>query len=157
MRTRLPFSVLSVCILIVASAPLSAQSTAEARKSYDAALRDAKRAFLRCDATQMAMVTEDYTGVNEDGHVTKGRAAELKADRDFCAANTITAWDVTTSNYRSSGPIAWAAGTLRMTWKEKASGKVRSLEGRYLATYARQPDGTWQQQYFMSAPGTAMK
>src|SRR6185503_11261569 len=128
------------------------QTTSEARKSYDAAIQEAKRSFLKCDVDAMAGVTDDYTGVNPAGRVTKGRAAELQGDRELCAANTITAWDATTTDFHSSGSLAWAAGTLKMTLKSKATGKVETQEGRYLATYVRQPNNKWLQQYFMMAP-----
>jgi len=151
MRT-LSSSLVSICLLTVSAASAFGQTTAEARKSYDAAIQQARRDFLKCNAEALAAgVTEDYTGVNPSG-VTKGRAAELKGQREFCAANTVTAWDVTTTDFHSSGPLAWAAGTLSMTYTVKATGKVERQQGRYLATYVRQPDGKWYQQYFMAVP-----
>jgi ketosteroid isomerase-like protein len=156
MRTRLSLSLATVCLLTLSSARVFGQTTAEARKSYDAGIQDAKRDFLKCDAEALASgVTDDYTGVNAAGYVTKGRAAELKGERDFCAANTIVAWDATTTDFHSSGPLAWAAGTLSMTFKVKATGKVEKHEGHYLAIYAQQPDKKWVQQYFMTVPVTA--
>lgn len=153
MRTRLSLSLATVCLLTLPSARVFGQTTAEARKSWDASIQDAKRLYLKCDAEGLASgVMEDYTGVNAAGYVTRGRAAELKEDRAFCAANTVTAWDATTTGFHSSGPLAWAAGTLSMTYKVKATGKVEKNEVHYLATLAQQPDKKWLQQYFMTAP-----
>ena len=158
MRTRLSLSLATVCLLTLTSARVFGQTTAEARKSYDAGMQDAKRDFLKCDAEALASgVTDDYSGINAAGYVTKGRAAELKGQRDFCAANTVTAWDLTTTDFHSSGPLAWAAGTLSMTWKVKATGKVEKREAHYLAIYAQHPDKKWSQQYFMTAPMRADK
>lgn len=155
MRTQLSSSLATICLVALSGAPVFGQATAEARKSYDAAIRGAKRDFLKCDAEALAAgVTEDYTGVNPEG-VTKGRAAELKGYQDFCAANTVSAWDATTTDFHSSGPLAWAAGTMSMTYTVKATGTVEKKEGRYLATYVRQPNGKWYQQYFMAVPITA--
>lgn len=154
MRPHLSTLLVAICLLALSAVPVSGQTTSEARKSYDAAIRDAKRNFLKCDAEALAAgVTEDYTGVNPAG-ITKGRAAELKGDRELCAANTVIAWDATTTDFHSSGPLAWAAGTLSMTYKVKATGKVEKREGHYLATYVRQPNGKWFQQYFMMVPMT---
>ena len=158
MRTRLPSSLVTACILALASAPVSAQTTAEARKSYDLAIQGAKRDFLKCDADALAAgVAEDYTGVTAPGHVTKGRAGELKGDREFCAANTVTAWDATTTDFQSNGPVAWAAGILRMTYKVKATGKVEHYAGHFLAAYDHKPGGKWFQRYFMMVPVAAEK
>lgn len=157
MRSRLASSLASVWFLTLGAALVFGQTTAEARKSYDAAIQDAKRNFLKCNAEALAAgVTEDYTGVNPEG-VTKGRAAELKGDRALCAANTVSAWDATTTDFHASGPLAWAAGIISMTYTVKATGKVEKKEGRYLATYVRQPDGKWFQQYFMVVPIVAGK
>lgn len=157
MRARTPLSVAALCILTLGPARAFGQANAESRNWYDAALQDAKRSFLKCDVEAMSDVANDYTGVNFDGGVTKGRAAELKANRDFCAANTFTAWDVTTDEFRSSGSIAWAAGTMTVTIKEKASGKTGTRRARYLATYSQSADKKWHQQYFMTAPITEKK
>jgi ketosteroid isomerase-like protein len=158
MRTRPSLALVTVCLLTLTSARVFGQTTAEARKSYDAAIQDAKRDFLRCDAEALAStVTDDYTGVNAAGYVTKGRAAELKGQREFCAANTITAWDARTTDFHSSGPLAWAAGTMSMTFRVKATGKIEKYEGHFLATYAQQPDKRWFQQYFMMVLVTAEK
>ncbi|HKO13558.1 MAG TPA: DUF4440 domain-containing protein, partial [Acidobacteriaceae bacterium] len=153
MRTRLSLSLVTLCLLALTSARVSGQAATAARKSYDAAVREAKRNFLKCDAEALdSTLMEDYTGVNAEGHVTKGRAAALQADREFCAANRVTAWDATTTDFHSSGPIAWAAGTLRMTIIPKATGKSETHELHFLATYVRGPHDTWRQQYFMSVP-----
>jgi ketosteroid isomerase-like protein len=158
MRARLSLSLAAVCLLTLPSARAFGQTSAEARKSWDASIQDAKRLFLKCDAEGLASgVTDDYSGINAAGYVTKGRAAELKGQRDFCAANTVTAWDATTTDFHSSGPLAWAAGTMSMTWTVKATGKVEKHEAHYLATLAQQPDGKWAQQYFMTAPMRADK
>ena len=158
MRTRLSLSLATLCILTLTSARVFGQTTAEARKSYDAGMQNAKRDFLKCDAEALASgVTDDYTGVNAAGDVTKGRATELKGERDFCAANTIMAWDATTTDFHSSGPLAWAAGTLSMTFKVKATGNVEKHDAHYLAIYAQQPDKKWFQQYFMTVPVRADK
>jgi len=157
-RTRLPLSLVTACLLTLSAGVVSAQTSAEARKSYDAAVQGAKRQFLKCDAEALgAGVTEDYTGVNFRGEVTKGRAAELKNQREFCAANTVTAWDATTEEFHSNGPLAWAAGVMSITYKPKATGKAESAKLRYLATYVHQPDGRWLQQYWMTTPMAAGK
>lgn len=157
MRTHLSSSLATLCLLALSGAPVSGQTTADARKAYDAGIQEAKRNFLKCDAEALAAgVTEDYTGVTPGG-VTKGRAGELSGDRAFCVANAVSAWDATTTEFRSSGPLAWAAGTLSMTYTVKATHKVERQRGRYLATYARQPDGKWFQQYFMLVPIVAGK
>lgn len=153
MHIRFSLSLATVCLLTLPSARVYGQTTAEARKSWDASIQDAKRLYLKCDAEGLnSGVTDDYTGVNAAGYVTKGRAASLKADADFCAANTVTAWDATTTDFHSSGPLAWAAGTMSMTFKGKTTGKVETKEGHYLAILAQQPDKKWAQQYFMTAP-----
>jgi ketosteroid isomerase-like protein len=162
MRTHLPLSLVTVCLLMLGSTTAFGQATTDAttqtRKSYDAAVQDAKRLFLRCDAEGLAAgVTDDYTGINAAGSVTKGRAAELKGQREFCAANTVTAWDATTTDFHSSGPIAWAAGTMSISYKVKATGKVERYEGHYLATYVHGSDNKWLQQYFMMAPMASEK
>jgi ketosteroid isomerase-like protein len=152
MRTHLS-ALAIVSLLTVSSTSVSGQTAAEDRKSYDASIQDAKRLFLKCDAAGLtAEDTEDYTGVNAEGYVTKGRAADLKANRAFCAANTVTAWDATTTDFHSNGPLAWAAGTMSITYKVKATGKVEKKALHYLATYVHGPDKKWHQQYFMTTP-----
>lgn len=80
MRTRLSLSLAAVCLLSLPSARVSAQTTAEARRAWDVGVQQTKRQFLNCDAQGLADgVTEDYTSLNASGHITKGRAAELKA------------------------------------------------------------------------------
>lgn len=156
MRTQLSLSLVALCLLTPRSNTLFGQTAAEARASYDAAIQDAKRDFLKCDADALAAgVTEDYTGVNAEGYVTKGRAAELKEDRDFCAANTVTAWDATTTDFHSNGPLAWAAGMMTIAYKVKSTGKVETKRVHYLATYVHGADKKWHQQYFMTAPLSA--
>lgn len=158
MRTRAHFALITTCLLLAGSIRVSAQSPADARKSYDAAVQEAKRAFMKSDADALAaVVTEDYTGIGASGDATKGRSGELKEQRAFCAANTVTAWDATTTAFRSSGTVAWAAGTMRMTYRAKATGKTAAYEGHFLATYAQQPDKRWLQQYFMTVPMAAAK
>jgi ketosteroid isomerase-like protein len=150
------FSLAAVCLLSLPFAQVSAQTTAEARKAWDAGVQETKRQFLKCDAQGLAAgVTEDYTSLNASGHVTRGRAAELKGDREFCAANTVTSWSAKTSEFHSSGPMAWAAGTMSMTYKVKATGKVNKLDGRFLTTMVREPDNKWRQQYWVMVPITA--
>jgi ketosteroid isomerase-like protein len=158
MRTRFSFSLVAACLLSLPSAHVSAQTTAEARKAWDAGVQQTKRQFLKCDADALAAdVTEDYTSLDASGHVTKGRAAELKGDRDFCAANTVTSWSATTADFHSSGPMAWAAGRMTMTYKVKATGKVNKLDGRFLTTMVREPDNKWRQQYWVMVPIAANK
>lgn len=158
MRTRLSLSLAAVCLLSLTSPRVSAQTTAEARKAWDAGVQQTKRQFLNCDAQGLADgVTEDYTSLNASGQITKGRAAELKGDREFCAANTVTSWNATTTDFHSSGPMAWAAGTMNMTYKVKATGKTKTVDGRFLTTMIREPDGKWRQQYWVLVPIAANK
>ena len=65
--------------------------------------------------------------------------------------------DATTTDFHSSGPIAWAAGRMSITYKVKATGKVEKKEGHYLATYVQGANKKWLQQYFMTVPMTAEK
>jgi hypothetical protein len=151
MRSQLSSAVVTVCLLTLASRAVQGQTTAEARKLYDAAVQDAKRSFLKCDPEGMSDVAADYTGVNFEGNVTKGRAAELKSNRDFCAANTFTVFDLTTTDFHSSGPVVWAAGTLTAAYKPKATGKEEKKSLHFLTTFAIQ-NKKLVQQYFMTAP-----
>jgi ketosteroid isomerase-like protein len=156
MRTRLSLSLAAVCLLPLPSARVSAQSTAEARKAWDAGVQQTKRQFLKCDAQGLADgVTEDYKSLDMSGHVTSGRAAEFKGDREFCAANTVTSWNAKTTDFHSSGPMAWAAGTMSMTYKVNATGKVKKIDGRFLTTMIREPDKKWRQQYWVLVPISA--
>ncbi len=153
MRTRLSLSLAAACLLSLPSTRVSAQTTAEARRAWDAGIQQTKRQFLKCDAQGLADgVTEDYTSLNASGHVTKGRAAELKGDREFCSANTVTSWNATTTDFHSSGPMAWAAGRMTMTYKAKATGEVNKVDGRFLTTMVREPDNKWRQQYWVLVP-----
>jgi ketosteroid isomerase-like protein len=158
MRTRFSLSLAAVCILSLPVSRVSAQTTAEARKAWDAGVEQTKRQFLKCDAEGLAAdVTEDYKSLDMSGHVTSGRAAELKGDREFCAANTVTAWNAKTTDFHSNGPMAWAAGTMDMTYKVKATSNVKTVDGRFLTTVVREPDNKWRQQYWVLVPITAKK
>ena len=152
MHKRL-YGLAAAIVLTVLPVHLHGQSSADARKAYDAWLQEAKRLYLKCDAVGLAaLVTEDYTAIDPSGQVLKGRAAEMKEDRDFCAANSIVDWVVNTTEFHSHGPLAWSAGTATSTAKTKATGKVEKNEGHFLAIYAQQADKKWLLQYFMMTP-----
>lgn len=69
----------------------------------------------------------------------------------------MTSWNATTSDFHSSGPMAWAAGRMNMTYKVKATGKTKTADGRFLTTIVREPDNKWRQQYWVLVPITANK
>ena len=57
MRSHLSLSLVSVCLLALTSAPIFGQTSAEDRKSYDAAVQGAKRDLLNCDADALRRLT----------------------------------------------------------------------------------------------------
>lgn len=145
-------SITAAVFAVVIALPIRAQTTAEARKAYDTYLASLRAAVLAGDAEGVAaLVTEDRVSVGATGHVTRGRAQQLSEDRAAFRGVTITSFEMHVTDFRSSGPMAYATGTGTHIVIDKSTGKETRDSFQYVEIMTRGADGRWRSQYFMNA------
>jgi uncharacterized protein (TIGR02246 family) len=106
-------------------------------------------AFKKRDAVALAnLFTEDCVRMPNGAPTTIGRQALEAAYRKEFADIWKTKFDasIKTDEVVVSGEYAFARGTDTLTQEE--NGKVVQETGKWMATYRRQPDGSWK--YFWS-------
>ena len=81
-----------------------------------------------------------------------GRSAQLQADRRFFGGSRIAAFEVTVTDFRSAGSLAYATGTGRHTVADIATGEPRVDTFQYVEILVLEEDNHWRSRYFMNAP-----
>jgi len=92
--------------------------------------------------TLSSLTVEDHIMMAPNGPALVGKTANDEANRRaaelFNIAETWSPVDTV-----SDGKIAYQRGTFSTTISPKAGGESRTITGKFLRTYRRQPDGSW--------------
>ena len=150
-KRALVFAAVAVLALI-ASVTLPAQSAP--RREYERYLVDLRAAVLAGDADALgALVTEDRVSVSgASGKTMRGRAAQVESDRVVFRNSRVTAFDMTITDFQSSGSLAYATGTGTHRVIDKATGAERVDTFQYVEVLVLEKDGKWRSKHFMNAP-----
>src|SRR5690349_12997984 len=128
----------------VATKSAPAQTTAEARKGYDALAREFEQRVPKGDiAGLLPLYAANVTYVEADGSVEKGRAETENALKAGYQAMTIKSFTIHTTDFDSAGPLAYAAGTVTMAGVDKSTKKEMTQTTHFLLVVKQQPDKRW--------------
>ena len=93
-------------------------------------------------ATYAAMFTEDAVLLRPNAPVVRGRNTILRDQESLLARADVISGAVQTVHLDMSGDMAYEIGNFSYTFRLDG-GEARTVGGKFLAVWRRQPDGKW--------------
>ena len=151
---RLPLMVVVLLTTPAAAQSPAAPSTTAVREAIDRGYADYVRAFAEADAAALAAVYDAQGArLNANGVVVQGRAAITEDVSRFLGRVGPVEVTIEIVDLWVTGDLAYETGTWSYSFTP-AGEDERTVGGRYVTVWKRQPDGDWKILADLGVPGT---
>ena len=144
MLKRLLATSIAVAVLLAPNRS-NAQSRAEARKGWDATIKELESLSATTEITDatMRIFTPDIEFVEASGRVSSNLAELEQNIRNDLKKVTVKSWTYQTTDFGSSGPLAYGSGLSVANFVNKSDGQPRTQRVHFLILMKQATDKRW--------------